>query len=238
MSSSHPLTYPVGVTIGALAVCTAWAPFATASQAAVLATVALVILGYTAFQLGRARGALAAGVPVPSNAVVKRVRQEHRLLSRSWLELAVSAASSISPQPSPAPSAAGSGKSTDTYWLPVYFDPALLSWTEGTAMVGDHLIRVGDLRVYPSGRARTAEPPGRLIDNPSRIDPESATLAVTSTRLARRLVLDAQSAVAAPFAALLWVYLDDGGLPAFTGAFCVAFAAALWLSAIRGSDPS
>ncbi|WP_194816726.1 hypothetical protein [Nocardia sp. XZ_19_385] len=236
--SSGPLTYPVGVTIGALAVCTAWAPFATSSQAAVLAAVALVILGYTAFQLSLARGLLRTGLPVPATAAVKRVRQEHRLLSRSWLEFTAVATSPNSPQSSPAPLAAKTPGSTDTYWLPVYFDPALLAFTLGEADLADRLIRIADLRVYPSGRARTTEPPGRLIDNPSRVDPESPALAATSTRISRRLLLDAQSAVAAPFAALLWVYLDGGGLPAFTGACCVAFAAAIWLSAIRGSDPS
>ncbi|MGW0250731.1 hypothetical protein ACWDYH_29265 [Nocardia goodfellowii] len=228
MSSAHPLTYPVGVTLGALAVCAAWAPFANSSQLAVLATVALVILGYTAFQVCTARGLLPLGLPVPATAVVKRVRQEHRLVSRSWLEFSAVAADC----------AQSSTGASGTWWVPVYFDPALVMLTEAEGVLGGRQVRVGGLRVYPSGRARTAEPPGRLIDNPSRPGPDSRGLAVASARTARRLLLDAQSGVAAPFAALLWVYLDGGGLPAFAGAFCVAFGTAVWLAAIRGSDPS
>ncbi|MEV0249892.1 hypothetical protein AB0H76_25050 [Nocardia sp. NPDC050712] len=221
--------------MGALAVCAAWAPFATVNQLAALAALGLVVFGYTAFQLAIAHGALPTGLPNAPTADVKRIRQEHRLLSRSWLEFTISAATPNHPQSSPAPSAADAPR---TYWLPVHFDPALLSLTESGVTLAGRAIQLGEVRLYPSGRARTTEPPGRLIDNPSRPDPESATLAVTSTRVTRRLLLDAQSAVAAPFAALLWVYIDGGGLPAFAGAFCVAFAAAVWLAAIRGSDPS
>ncbi|SLI97636.1 Uncharacterised protein [Mycobacteroides abscessus subsp. abscessus] len=94
------------------------------------------------------------------------------------------------------------------------------------------------LRVYPSGRARTSEPPGRLIDNPVRSAPDADERARVAARVPRRLLLDAQPAVAAPVAALLWVYLDGGGLPAFTGALVVGAAAAVWLTAVRGSDPS
>ncbi|MFC9893137.1 hypothetical protein ACFVMC_05545 [Nocardia sp. NPDC127579] len=215
---TSPLAYPAGVTIGALAVCTVWAPFATSNQVAALATVALLILCYTAFRAATAFGVLPSGLPDPITVRVRRIRQEHRLVSRSWLEV--------------------TSKYTDPLWLPVYFDPALLSLIETDAASAEGVIRAGELRVYPSGRARGSEPPGRLIDNPSRPDPESAALARVATRWRRRLLLDAQPAVAAPFAALLWVYVDGGGLPAFTGACCVAFAAAVWLSAIRGSDPS
>ncbi|MEU8895107.1 hypothetical protein [Nocardia sp. NPDC048505] len=230
MNPAHPLTYPVGVTIGALAVCAVWAPFATSSQLAALAALVAVMLGYTAFQVGLARGVVGAGVPGPGTAAVRRVRQEHRLLSRSWLELSGFAAG-----PDCAQSSTGAG---DSWWVPVFFDPALLRLTEARAELGEREIRIGGARLAPSGRARGSEPPGRLIDNPSRPDPEFATLAATSARVSRRLLLDAQPAVAAPFVALLWVYLDGGGLPAFLGACCVAFAAAVWLSAVRGSDPS
>uniref|UniRef100_UPI003F7E758B hypothetical protein n=1 Tax=Rhodococcus wratislaviensis TaxID=44752 RepID=UPI003F7E758B len=77
-----------------------------------------------------------------------------------------------------------------------------------------------------------------MIDNPSRPDPDGPVRAHMAARPGRRLVLDAQSAVAAPFAGALWVYVAGGGVPAFAGATCVAAAVAMWLAAIRGSDPS
>ncbi|WP_431966357.1 hypothetical protein [Nocardia sp. bgisy134] len=213
----HPVAYPIGVTLGALAVCAAWAPFATVDQLAALTTVALAILGYTGIRLSMAFGMLPCGLPDSGAFRVARIRQQHRLVSRSWLEVTDSGGS--------------------RRWLPVYFDPALLTMTETEAR-GGRIIRTADLRLYPSGRARDTEPPGRLVDNPTRPDPDAPLLAATATRLTRRLLFDAQSAIAAPFAALLWIYIDGGALLTFTGALCVAAATTTWLAAIRGSDPS
>ncbi|QIS08074.1 hypothetical protein [Nocardia arthritidis] len=210
--SGHPLAYPTVVTIGVLAVCAAWVPFADSDQGAGLATVAVLVLGYSVFRFATALGYLTNGL-TGATGVAKRVRQQHRLDSRSWLELSVD------------------GRNL---WLPVYFEPALLTMTETTATLDGRAPCVGELRVYPSGRVRSSEPPGRLIDNPSRPDPN----APGTLRISRRLLFDAQSAVAAPFAGLLWVYVAGGGLAAFLGATCVAAAAALWFAAIRGSDPS
>ncbi|UFS94676.1 hypothetical protein [Nocardia huaxiensis] len=212
----HPLAYPVVVTIGALVSCLIWAPFADPDQVAMLGTVTLVIVGYSVFRLGMAVGWLPNGLP-GREVGVRRVRQQYRLVSRSWLEFTLG------------------GR---TRWLPVYFDPGLVSLTQGTAELSSRAVRVGDLRVYPAGRARDIEPQGRLIDNPGRVDPEAGVLAARANRVGRRLLLDAQSAVAAPVAGLLWVYVDGGGTAAFVGATVVAAATAVWLAAIRGSDPS
>ncbi|WP_433197438.1 hypothetical protein ACQP1G_01005 [Nocardia sp. CA-107356] len=272
----HPLAYPVSVTVGALAVCLAWAPFADLDQVAALATVALGILGYTGFQLAVALGSLPngladiekrradgtdaargdssthedtddnagigsiggkstagassggtgtdrngtdgiAGRDTARTVEIKRVRQQHRLVSRSWLEIT---------------------ENYRTRWLPVFFDPALLGMTETEAEVTDRSVDTATRHLYPSGKARTSEPPGRLIDNPSRPDPAAPVLATDSARVRRRLLLDAQSTVAAPFVALMWVYVAAGGLTAFLAATTVAAATAVWLAAIRGSDPS
>ncbi|WP_433712950.1 hypothetical protein ACQP2U_01080 [Nocardia sp. CA-084685] len=264
----HPLAYPLSVTIGALVVCLAWAPFGDLDQVAALATVALGILGYTGFQLVRALGMLpngladigprrtdssrgdgdggshldassgtsgSAGSSGSSSAEregasrssarsdatrtveIKRVRQQHRLVSRSWLEIT---------------------ENYRTRWLPVFFDSALLGMTESEAEVTDRSVDTTNLHFYPSGKARSSEPPGRLIDNPSRPDPDAPILATDSARIRRRLLLDAQSTVAAPFVALMWVYVSAGGFIAFLAATSVAAATAIWLAAIRGSDPS
>ncbi|WP_405179044.1 hypothetical protein [Nocardia sp. NBC_01377] len=221
----HPLGYPVGTTIGVVAVCAAMTPFADVDQLAGLAVVVVVVLGYTAFRLATAFGRLPNGLETPGAVTIRRVRNQHRLVSRSWLEITGNAAS-------------GSRESTESRWLPVYFDPALLALTETTAEVTARTLRADAVRLYPSGRIRTGEPPGRLIDNASLPDPEAAEKGAKVTTPTRRLLLDAQSAVAAPFAALLWVYVMGGGLPAFVGATLVGAAVTVWLAAVRGSDPS
>lgn len=224
----HPLAYPLCVTIGALAVLTAWAPFADPDQLSALAVVAIGIVGYSGYRIAVALGAFRHGSD-HGTFTVRRVRQEYQLLSRSWLELR---------------------DGDRVRWLPVYFGPELISYTGGTALLREGRIVLrkpnsspdavsdSEFRTFPSGRARDHEPPGRLIDNPTRIDPDAPVRARTATKLTRRLLLDAQSAVAAPFVGLLWIYVVGGGIPAFTGACCVTAAAAIWLAAIRGSDPS
>ncbi|WP_319942983.1 hypothetical protein [Nocardia aurantia] len=218
-------------------VCLAWTPVADPEQLAMLVTVALIVLGYTGFRLavafGRFRPATSGGVrtepaesrhpattpgpPGSPAATGERVRQQHRLTSRSWLEYPVD------------------GR---TRWLPVYFDPALVTLPVSTIETFGGTVRIGPLRVYPAGRRRDSEPVGRLIDNPGRADPDGPARAVRSARLGRRLLLDAQHAIAAPFAGLLWIYVAGGGVGAYCGATVVAAAVAVWLPAIRGSDPS
>ncbi|WP_157101282.1 hypothetical protein [Nocardia shimofusensis] len=219
---AHPLAYPLGVTVATLAVCAAVLPFGTADQRAGAAAVALVVLGYSGIRLARALGALPHGLPDEvwtSGSPVRRVRQQHRLVSRSWLEF-------------------GAPGRPDRRWLPVYFTPELVGLTASGARVGARHIEVAGVRMFPAGRARDTEPAGRLFDNPVRPAPDAEQRARAANRPSRRLLLDAQPAVAAPVAALLWVYLDGGGFGAFLGALCVASAAAVWLTAIRGSDPS
>ncbi|MFE3191630.1 hypothetical protein ACFXHA_21650 [Nocardia sp. NPDC059240] len=203
------------MTIGTLAITLAWVPFADPDQMAMLGTVSLIILGYTGFRFAVASGLLPAGLPggQAREAAVRRVRQQHRLMSRSWLEF----------------TAAGKD-----LWLPVYFDPVLVALTQDTAELSGRSVHIAGQRIYPAGRVRDREPVGKLIDNPTRPDPE----ALRRTGIGRRLLLDAQSAIAGPFVGLLWVYSSGGGVPGFVGATMIAAAAATWLSAVRGSDPS
>ncbi|MGM7646202.1 hypothetical protein ACSVDM_14965 [Nocardia sp. JW2] len=213
--SLRALTYPLAVTCGTLVVIAAWVPFADLDQVSALAVVALGVLGYTGYQMTLAFGVLPSGVAARRDgggiAAGRRVRQQHRLVSRSFLEISVG---------------------ERTVWQPVFYEPALSTLTPTDLDITPRSISAGSTRFFPSGRARTTEPPGKLVDNPTRpADPP----AFTPTR---RLILDAQSTVAAPFAGLLWVYVMNGGLPAFIGATTVTAATATWLSAIRGSDPS
>ncbi|MGI5222062.1 hypothetical protein [Nocardia sp. CA-290969] len=237
--SGRPLAYPLCVTIGALAVLTAWAPFADPDQLSALVVVGLGMVGYTAYRLAVALGVVPHGAADTEHLAARRVRQEHQLQSRSWLELRAG---------------------DRTRWIPVYFVPALVGFTGGSAEFDGRRITLRTtesdgqttaadnsssslsasppIKILPAGRIRLREPRGRLLDNPSRPDSAAEERAWTAARFPRRLLLDAQSVVAAPLIGLMWVYVVGGGLPAFVGATCVAAAAAIWLAAIRGSDPS
>ncbi|WP_245662474.1 hypothetical protein [Nocardia vermiculata] len=214
--TGHPLAYPVLTTIGALVICFAWAPFADLEQLAMLAAVGVVIVVYSGFRLAVAFAVVPWRTIPAGDFHVRRVRQQYQLLSRSWLECTDAGA---------------------TRWVPVYFDPALVTLIDAEGSF-DATVEVNGHRLFVSGAARDTEPKGRLIDNPSRSDPDSSGHAARSVRLGRRLLLDAQFAVAAPFAGLFWIYVAGGGLPAFVGATVVAAGAATWFAAIRGSDPS
>lgn len=230
------LAYPLAVTIGALAVLTAWAPFADPDQLSALVVVGAGIVGYSGYRFAVAAGSLRYGPARPGPVPVRRVRQEYQLLSRSWLEIR---------------------EQRRSYWIPVYFTPELVGFTGGTAYLGDRRIVVREggtetageearaaesadtgLRLLPAGRERDTEPPGRLVDNPTRAGRDIAARGAAVARIGRRLLLDAQTAVAAPFVGLLWVYVMGGGIGAFAGSAVVAAATGIWLSAIRGSDPS
>ncbi|MBF6238031.1 hypothetical protein IU474_13260 [Nocardia otitidiscaviarum] len=210
----HPLAYPVAVTIGALANCLAWAPFVDMELRGLLGAITLLILGYTGFRVWMA---LRSTAGLRNGMRARRVRQQIRLVSRSWLEV---------------------GTAERTVWVPVYFDPALLTLTSSVVEIFGRAIYLGQLRVYPAGRRRNSEPTGRLIDNPTRTAPQGGELAATATRWRRRLLLDAQSAVVAPFVGLFWVHVAGGGTLAFVAVTVVAGTTVTWLNAVRGSDPS
>lgn len=214
--AGHPLAYPALVTIGTLAITLVWVPFADPEQVAMLGTLTLIILGYSGFRFALACGLIPTGLPKGQDRrelAVRRVRQQHRLVSRSWLEFTIG------------------GKNR---WLPVYFDPEMVQRSLETAELDGRSVHVEGLLVYPAGRLRDSEPVGNLIDAPSRPDPE----AIARTGIGRRLLLDAQSAVVGPFAGLLWVYVAGGGWVAFAVATLVAAVIATWLAAVRGSDPT
>ena len=211
--------YPVAVGACALVVCGAFAVVADADQLSALVVVAATVLGVTGYTwFAATRSGSEPGRP----ATVHRVRQQHRLTSRSWIEVR---------------------EERGSLWIPVFFDPVLVTLPTPTAATvhgaGRRRVVVWEgRRLLPSGRARRSEPAGRLIDNPSRPGPDGPVRARVAARPVRRLVLDAQFAVAAPFVGALWVYVAGGGVPAFAGATCVAAAVAVWLAAVRGSDPS
>lgn len=186
---------------------------------AVLGLLLVVVLGVDLVRvLSRARLRRRA----PQVLTVRRVRQQNRLVSRSWIELV-----GVNPTPR----------------FPVYFDPALVTM-DSPARVPVHgsgalrALQVQGRWIYPSGRVRTAEPRGRLVDNPTTTGADGVERARTAAPLRRSLVLDAVLMVPAPVVGLFWVFLDGGGISAWLGATLVVAATALWGAAVLGTDPS
>lgn len=208
------LRYPIGTAIAAVAICLVIVSFGNADEVAALAVVVLIVGTWTLVRLAGAR----AGGDTPRPVQVRRVRQQHRLVSRSWLEVR---------------------DEGHVWWLPVYFDSALVALpSPASGLATSRSVDWEGHRFLAAGRPRSTEPVGRLIDNPSRVAPDADVRGDVANRVGRRLLLDAQSAVGAPLLGFLWVFVAGGGLGAFAGATMVGAAAVIWWSAIGGSDPS
>ena len=186
-----------------------------------IAIVAVVMLLATAVRLlSRLRLTNRPTVRIP----VRRVRIQSGLMARSWLET----------------------EDLPRRWIPVYFEPALITLPTPTtiSLFGDprrnRLVAavVDGTVLYPSGRVVKDDPRGRRVDNPSEVDDSVRARAVTSRGLLRQLRTDAVLIVPAPVVGLLWAFLDGGGVWSWLGATVITAALALWLAALRGSDPS
>ncbi|AHH94481.1 hypothetical protein [Kutzneria albida] len=156
--------------------------------------------------------------------LLRRVRVQSGLVARSWLEI----------------------ESLPQRWIPVYFDPVLVTLpTPSTVRLfgdprQDRLVaaEVDGVRLYPSGLVTRTEPRGRRVDNPSEVDDSVRARIATARGVLAQLRADAVLVVPAPLIGLLWAYLDDGGVAGWLGATAVMASVALWLAALRGSDPS
>ena len=159
----------------------------------------------------------------PTTLLVRRVRVQRGVLTRSYLEL-----------------------DDESAWIPVYYDPALVTMPSPATVTA-----YGDVRrdrlvaaeyegvvLYPSGKVLRAEPRGRRGDNPVRPDATAAERARSVSGFVRQFRVDAVACVAAPFVGLLWAYTDRSGFFGWLGATALTAAAAFWLWSIRGSDPS
>ncbi|SHG37858.1 DUF3592 domain-containing protein [Streptoalloteichus hindustanus] len=160
----------------------------------------------------------------PRRAVVRRVRVQQGLMARSWLET----------------------ESEPQRWIPVCFDPALVTMPSPTevSLLGDPLrdrlvaARVGDALLLPSGPVTAREPRGRRSDFPSRPDDDATARAAGAARFTRQLRVDAALVVPAPLIGLFWAYLDGGGVVVWAAASAVSAAVGLWWASLRGADPS
>jgi hypothetical protein len=159
-------------------------------------------------------------------AMVRRVRVQSGLLTRSWLELDSAAAQR---------------------WIPVHFDPVLatLPAPASVELHGDpyrHRLvaaEVDGIWLHPSGPVRASEPRGRRIDSPAHPDAEALADGAGYRHLwTRQWGADAALLTPAPLVGLLWAFLDGGGVRTWAGATALAAALALCWAALRGSDPT
>ncbi|MQA15052.1 MAG: hypothetical protein GEV09_13035 [Pseudonocardiaceae bacterium] len=188
-----------------------------------VASLCVVVAGVLVAGAVRFAVAARAGSHEPRPLTVRRLRLQHGLLARSWIEF------EAAPQ----------------RWFPVYFDPALVT-VPSPAEVAVHgdprrdrwiAMTVDGRRIYPSGPVRASEPRGRRTDNPARPDADTARRAREAT-LARQLRVDLAFAAPAPLVGLFWAFLDGGGIASWLGATVVAATVGPWTCAYRGSDPS
>lgn len=193
-----------------------------ATGTAVAAAGAVAVLGYGGWLL-LSRSGLFRGTP--RRMVLRRVRLQRGLLTRSWLQT----------------------ECMPERWIPVHFDPALVTmpspaelWVYGSPSRGRLVgIETPDgTRLYPSGPVRVREPRGRRSDSPAWPDAAAAGRAAASARLRRRFVADSPRLAVAPALGVLWAFLEGSGFTGWLAATGIVGALGLWLAAVRGSDPT
>ncbi len=187
--------------------------------------VALIIVLISAWKLGGAWLIGRSARRSPGESVsVRRVRFEHRMRSRGYLE---------------------TDRNGRREWWPVYFHTGLLAIapdaaaTMTTPRVGRtaFLVEPGVVAVS-AGRVTRKQPPGTPFDAPRLNDADVRVRAARFGSLRRRVVMDSPAAVAGPVIGVLWVLASGGGIGDFLAASLLAAATAVWASAITGSDPS
>ncbi|GEC18666.1 hypothetical protein PHY01_09490 [Pseudonocardia hydrocarbonoxydans] len=165
-----------------------------------------------------------AAAQPPRTLDAGRVRIQAGLSSRSWLETAT-----VPPR-----------------WIPLHFDPALPALPSPAAvrLRGDPLTHryvaaeIDGRTVPPSGPVRSTEPRGRRTDNPARPDASAASRAAAAAPLRRQLLADLPLTAPAPLVAALWALVDGGGLGTWLAGTALLAALALFVAAVRGTDPT
>ncbi|WP_128645881.1 hypothetical protein [Rhodococcus sp. BS-15] len=186
--------------------------------------VALVVLVRTGWSVGCAVLAARSATGSTTQTTVRRVRFQHRMRSRGYLEVQEKGARA---------------------WYPVYFHTGLLAIVPDAdarmskSVLGRRAFVVEPgILALPSGRRRASLPPGAPLDAPCLNDSDLLTRSARFGSLRRRIMLDAPAAVAGPIIGLLWLIVDGGGFAEFVAVSVLAAVTALWWSAIGGSDPS
>ncbi|MGU3435870.1 hypothetical protein ACNHUS_22970 [Actinomycetes bacterium M1A6_2h] len=181
------------------------------------ALVFVVVLTVSGWQFGRAVLAR-RGRDIP--VTVRRVRIEHRMSSRGFFEV---------------------DEDGRRAWWPVYFHTGLLGVRPGAEALrsrgGSFLIEPG-IEALPSGRRSRSVPAGTLLDAPRLSEDDLRSRSARFGSLRRRITMDSTAAAAGPVIGLLWILIDGGEIAAFIAVTVTASIAAVWFSAVRGSDPS
>lgn len=127
------------------------------------------------------------------------------------------------------------------WWQPVYWDPALdtvdpkKSYEVHGAPQAHPLqvVTVDDAPIWPAGRRRLKVPRGEIRRMPGPVDRSDEGMS-----LRRHLRGDMALVLAAPFLALLWAYVDQGGAGSFWASLAVMAGVLFWVASVYGSDPT
>jgi hypothetical protein len=203
---------------GAVLLADADSSLGTLYLAVTVAVLVVLVGGWQVVSRGRAARRPAHSVPV------RRVRIRTGVVARSWLET----------------------ETTPRRWIPVHFDPLLVGLPSPATVrlrgdpLHDRLVgaEVAGRLLHPSGAVRAHEPRGRRTDNPTAPDASTIERAARLGAWHRQLRADLPVLFPAPIVALLWTYLDGAGITTWAATTALLAALALWLAAVRGSDPS
>lgn len=139
-------------------------------------------------------------------------------------------------------------------WMPVYWEPELSDLLDDTPcqVHGDlnrHSlvsVQIGERIIWPAGRIRTKAPRGQHTSNAGTwskaavrkraSDPDWQPTPQLSMR--RQARVDGVLAVAAPFLALMWAYINGTGWIGLVVSFGVLATIVFWLPSVYGSDPT
>lgn len=128
-----------------------------------------------------------------------------------------------------------------SWWVPVYWDPALDSVNPNKAyplhgLPDQRTLLVANVNgtpIWPAGRRRARQPRGEIVEDPG---PRAGGPRAIS--LLRHLRGDIALVLAAPLLGLLWAYLDETGAAGFWVSTAVFVGVLSWIPSLYASDPS
>jgi hypothetical protein len=128
-----------------------------------------------------------------------------------------------------------------SWWVPVYWDPALDTVNPRKAYPVHGLpdqrsllvAQVNGTPIWPAGRRRSRQPRGEVVE-----DPGPRAGGPREISLLQHFRGDVALLLAAPLLGLLWAYLDESGASGFWVSTAVFVGVMFWITSLYASDPT